>query len=29
VKKVVCEIPKDRYDEFVKAVRAVGGKVLV
>ncbi len=29
VTKVVCEIPKDRYDAFVKAVHAVGGKVLV
>ena len=29
VTKAVCEIPKDRYDEFVKAVLAAGGKVLV
>jgi hypothetical protein len=26
---VVCEVPKDRYDEFVAAVLAAGGKVLV
>ena len=27
--RAVCEIPKDRYDAFVKAVAAAGGKVLV